>query len=74
MTEAATTTLDRPAVDAVDRGGQVEDILGLPEHLDDAPYRVESAGLEPRDAPGGLVHRQFPESGAASFGHGGDGD
>jgi glucose/mannose-6-phosphate isomerase len=55
LTEAATTALDRTAVDAVDPSGQIDDILGLPEHLDDAPYRVESAGLQPRDAPGGLV-------------------
>jgi glucose/mannose-6-phosphate isomerase len=55
LTEAATTALDRAAVDAVDPTGQIDDILGLPEHLRDAPYRVESAGLGPRDAPGGLV-------------------
>ena len=55
MTGAATTTLDRAAVEAVDPSGQAEDILGLPEHLRDALWRVESAGLKPHDAPGGLV-------------------
>jgi glucose/mannose-6-phosphate isomerase len=55
LTEAATTTLDRGAVEAVDPTGQIDDILGLPEHLRDAPYRVESAALEPLDTPGGLV-------------------
>ena len=55
MTEAATTTLDRAAIEAVDPSGQAEDILGLPEHLRDALWRVESAGLKPHDAPGGLV-------------------
>ena len=55
MTGAATTTLDRAAVEAVDPSGQAEDILGMPEHLRDALWRVESAGLKPHDAPGGLV-------------------
>ena len=55
MTGAVTTTLDDAAVMAVDRSGQVDDILGLPEHLRDALWRVESAGLQPRDAAGGLV-------------------
>ena len=55
MTGAATTTLDRAAVAAVDPSGQVDDILGLPDQLRDALFKVESAGLRPRDAPGGLV-------------------
>jgi glucose/mannose-6-phosphate isomerase len=55
LTGAATTTLDREAVAAVDVSGQIDDMLSLPEHLRDALWRVESAGLEPRDAPGGLV-------------------
>ena len=55
MTGAATTTLDRAAVGAIDPSGQAEDILGMPEHLRDALWRVESAGLKPHDAPGGLV-------------------
>jgi glucose/mannose-6-phosphate isomerase len=55
LTESATTTLDRDAVAAVDVSGQIDDILALPEHLRDALWRVESAGLAPRDARGGLV-------------------
>jgi glucose/mannose-6-phosphate isomerase len=55
LTGAATTTLDRAAIEAVDPSGQAEDILGMPEHLRDALWRVESAGLKPHDAPGGLV-------------------
>jgi glucose/mannose-6-phosphate isomerase len=31
------------------------DIVGLPDQLRDALWRVESANLEPHDAPGGLV-------------------
>ncbi len=47
--------LDRTAVEAVDQAGQAADILDLPNHLRDACWRVESAAIEPRDAPGGLI-------------------
>ena len=40
---------------AVDSTGQVDEILGLPEHLRDALWRVDSAAIAPRDAPGGIV-------------------
>jgi len=33
----------------------LDDVLGLPSQLGDALWRVESAGLEPYDTPGGLV-------------------
>ncbi len=49
------TALSRPAVAAVDASGQVDDVLGLPDQLRDAMWRVESAGLELEDAPGGLI-------------------
>ena len=55
MTDAVTTSLDRESVAAVDTTGQIDDVLALPDHLRDALWRVESAELEPRDAPGGLV-------------------
>jgi glucose/mannose-6-phosphate isomerase len=51
----AAATLDRDAIATVDRGRQLEDILALPDHLRDALWRVESANLEPRDAPAGLI-------------------
>jgi len=51
----AAATLDREAIAAVDEGGQLEDVLGLPDHLRDALWRVESASLEPHDATGGLI-------------------
>jgi len=38
-----------------DRSNQLEDVLALPDHLSDALWRVESARIEPFDAPGGLV-------------------
>ena len=53
MSESAPLTRD--AIDAVDAAKQVDDILALPEHLRDALWRVESAQLEPHDAPGGLI-------------------
>jgi glucose/mannose-6-phosphate isomerase len=47
--------LSRNAIATVDRSDQLGYILNLPEHLRDAQWRVESANLEPHDAPGGLV-------------------
>ena len=47
--------LDSAAVAAVDSSAQVADILGLPDHLLDALWRVEAANLRPVDTPGGLV-------------------
>src|SRR5215210_367963 len=52
---APDTALDREAITRVDRSDQVTDILAIPEHLRDALWKVESAGLEPWDSPGGLV-------------------
>jgi glucose/mannose-6-phosphate isomerase len=49
------SALDRAAVAAVDTAGMVEDVLGQPHQLEDALWRVDSAGLQPVDAPGGLV-------------------
>jgi glucose/mannose-6-phosphate isomerase len=43
------------AIAKVDGTGQMADVLGLPEHLRDALWRVESANLRPQDSPGGLV-------------------
>jgi glucose/mannose-6-phosphate isomerase len=40
---------------ANDRSSQLDDVLALPDHLTDALWRVESARIEPFDAPGGLV-------------------
>ena len=50
-----TAPLTREVVSAVDSHGQLGDILALPEQLRDAMWRVESAKLEPYDAPSGLV-------------------
>jgi glucose/mannose-6-phosphate isomerase len=50
-----TATLDRACVAEVDTTGQIAEVLDLGIHLRDALWRVESAALEPTDAPGGLV-------------------
>jgi glucose/mannose-6-phosphate isomerase len=42
-------------VAAVDLGDQLGDVLGLPDQLRDALWRVQSANLAPHDAPGGLI-------------------
>jgi glucose/mannose-6-phosphate isomerase len=49
------SALSREAVRAADPTGQLNDILALPEHLRDAQWRVESAGLHRRETRGGLV-------------------
>jgi glucose/mannose-6-phosphate isomerase len=48
-------SLSRDAIAAFDPTQQLRDVLGMPEHLRDALWRVESAALEPHDSPGGLV-------------------
>jgi glucose/mannose-6-phosphate isomerase len=52
---STTADLTRGAIESVDSARQIDDILGLPEQLRDALWRVESASLKPCDAPGGLV-------------------
>ena len=52
---AAVAELSRESIAALDAGGQLADVLGLPDQLRDALWRVESAAIEPRDAPGGLI-------------------
>ena len=39
----------------VDPSNQLDDVLALPDHLRDALWRVESAGLEPIDARGLII-------------------
>jgi glucose/mannose-6-phosphate isomerase len=47
--------LTRQSVAAVDAAGQLDDILGMPDQLRDALWRVETASLEPHESPGGLI-------------------
>jgi glucose/mannose-6-phosphate isomerase len=52
---STTGSLSAEAIAAVDSSHQFGDVQGLPEHLRDALWRVESANLGPQDSPGGLV-------------------
>jgi glucose/mannose-6-phosphate isomerase len=52
---STTVDLNPDAIASIDSARQIDDILGLPDHLRDALWRVESANLEPHDAPGGLI-------------------
>jgi glucose/mannose-6-phosphate isomerase len=54
-TEITQGGLDRDAIARTDPTDQLTDVLALPEHLRDAMWKVESAGLEPWDSPDGLV-------------------
>jgi glucose/mannose-6-phosphate isomerase len=47
--------LSREAIERVDRGGMLGDVLGQVLQLGDALWRVQSAGLRTRDLPGGLA-------------------
>jgi glucose/mannose-6-phosphate isomerase len=47
--------LSRTELEGIDPSRQLTDMLDLPEHLRDALWRVESAGLAAQDSPGGLV-------------------
>ena len=53
--QAAATGLDSAAVAAVDTRSQLADVTALPEQLRDAAWKVESAGIQPFDTPGGLI-------------------
>jgi glucose/mannose-6-phosphate isomerase len=52
---STTTDLGRDVISLIDKRGQLDDILEMPDQLRDALWRVESATLESHDAPGGLV-------------------
>jgi glucose/mannose-6-phosphate isomerase len=47
--------LGREALAAVDPTNQLDDVLGMPDQLRDALWRVESANLQASDSSGGLV-------------------
>jgi glucose/mannose-6-phosphate isomerase len=48
-------TVSRARIEEVDVDRLTDDVLAIPDHLRDALWRVESAQLEPDDAPGGMV-------------------
>ncbi len=47
--------LDRETIARIDVSDLLTDILAIPEHLRDALWKVESAGLEEWDSPGGII-------------------
>jgi len=47
--------LSAETIAATDSTSQLADVLGLPEHLRDALWRVESAAITPVQCPGGMV-------------------
>ncbi len=47
--------LTRDGLREVDPAGMIDDVLAQPQQLADALWRVQSADLRKRDAPGGLV-------------------
>ncbi len=49
------SALDKAAIGGVDAGAMIDDVLNQPHQLEDALWRVESAGLAPVDARAGLV-------------------
>jgi glucose/mannose-6-phosphate isomerase len=55
LSELDSRGLTPDAVAAVDTTGQAAEIVDVAAHLRDALWRVDSAGIEPMDAPGGLV-------------------
>jgi glucose/mannose-6-phosphate isomerase len=55
MSTTEELALDRQTIARFDPTDQLTDVLAIPEHLRDALWKVESAGLEPWDSPGGLI-------------------
>ena len=53
--ESTDLKLDAATIAAVDVSDMLADVVGLPEHLRDALWKVESANMQPWDSPGGLV-------------------
>jgi glucose/mannose-6-phosphate isomerase len=55
MSTTESQALDRESIAKVDTSDLLGDVLALPEHLRDALWKVESAGLEPWDSPAGMI-------------------
>jgi len=55
MSTTQGVALERETIAKVDVSDQLTDVLAIPEHLRDALWKVESAGLEPWDSPGGII-------------------
>jgi glucose/mannose-6-phosphate isomerase len=55
MSSTEELELDRETIARCDPSDQLTDVLAIPEHLRDALWKVESAGLDAWESPGGLV-------------------
>jgi glucose/mannose-6-phosphate isomerase len=55
MSSTEELELDRETLGRFDPTDQLTDVLAIPEHLRDALWKVESAGLEPWDSAGGMI-------------------
>ena len=47
--------LTNDSIESIDRAGMLGEVLAQPLQLGDALWRAQSAGIRPRDLPGGLV-------------------
>ena len=47
--------LNSDSIESIDKAGMLGEVLAQPLQLGDALWRAESAGIRPRDLPGGLV-------------------
>ena len=55
MSTTENLTLDRETIAKVDPTDQLGDVLALPDHLRDALWKAESAGLGQWESPAGLI-------------------
>lgn len=53
--ELTERSLDPESIAKIDQFDLLADIVGLPEHVRDAMWKVESAQITPWDSPGGLI-------------------
>src|SRR3954471_15210249 len=64
------TALTADAIGAIDSTGQMDEVLGLAEHLRDALWRVDSAAAQPVGVPGGVLVAGMGGSAAGGAGGG----
>ncbi len=55
MSDVAANALERDSIKAVDAANLVDDILAMPDHIDDALWRAESAMLPPTESQALIV-------------------
>src|SRR4051794_13635825 len=55
MSTTGRFAVDRETIARIDESDQLTDILAIPEHPRDALWKVEAAGLDSWDSPGGIL-------------------